>query len=200
MKLNAEKDGKKTAEKYKVQGYPTILFINAAGEVEGRIGGYMPPEGFAPEMERIAAAHREFPALQAKFKANPNDPEIAAKLAAIYAGRGRIDQAESMLAVAEKAPGRAGGSLAVALNAVADHYQLREEFGKAIPLFEKAAKVSQRPHDTAYAWISVATCYFQWRKPKEAVPALEKLLAVEGAPKDWVEQGKQMLQQAKRGE
>ena len=33
VKLNAEKDGKAAKDKYHVQGYPTILFINAAGEV-----------------------------------------------------------------------------------------------------------------------------------------------------------------------
>src|SRR5262249_15564150 len=124
LKVNAEKnDGPSIAKKYGVRGFPTILFINASGVVEGRIGGYMPPEGFSGQMQTLTKAHAEFPALEAKYRSSPHDASLAAKMAGIYAGRGSIDKAETALEAAEKGNLSDKGALAKAYNAVADHYQ-----------------------------------------------------------------------------
>jgi BlaI family penicillinase repressor len=48
------------------------------------------------------------------------------------------------------------------------------------------------------ALISEAACYFQSTRPKEAVKPLEALLRLDGTPKQWVTQGKQLLEQAKK--
>lgn len=201
LKVNAEKnEGPEVAKKYGVRGFPTILFINPAGEVEGKIGGYMPPEPFAQQMKLVADAHRELPALEAKHKADPNNVEAAAKLAAIYATRGQADKANALLEQAEKNdPENRSGHLTKPYNAIADMFQEKEQFEKAIPLFEKAAKTGKQPYDVAYARLSIAACYFQWQKPKEAIPALEALLAMPDAPKEFMSQGKQMLEAAKKG-
>ncbi len=200
IKLNAEKDGAAVAKKYKVTGFPTILFINGAGEVEGKIGGYMPPEGFSQQLTTIAKAHREFPALGAKMKANPGNSAVAAELAGIYAGRGNIAKAETMLEIAEKGDPRSGnGALARAYNAIADYYQEKGQFDRAIPIFTKAIKAGQSSNDIAYARISIASCCFSKNKPKEAIPSLEAILKMKDAPQEYLDQAKQMLDAAKRG-
>jgi tetratricopeptide (TPR) repeat protein len=196
IKLNAEKEGEAVAKKYGVRGFPTILFINSAGQVEGQIGGYMPPEGFSQEMTKYVEAHRDLPKMEARIKSNPNDTEAAAKLASIYAGRKEIGKAEKMLAVAEKNP--RSPLLSKAYNAVADHYQLANQFDKAIPLFEKGEKTGKTPYDVAYSRISIAVCRFSQRRPKDAIPVLEALVAMPNAPTEFKEQGKQMLQAARK--
>ena len=198
IKLNGDKDGRALAKTYNVVGFPTILFINSTGEVEGTIGGYMLPEEIVPKMSRIAQAHQEFPQLVVRIMAKPEDAATAAKLAAIYAGRGNITKAEAMLGVAEKDQAEAGASLAIALSSLGDYYQSNNKFDRAIPFFQKANKVGPTPNEIAYALISEAACYFQSTRPKEAVKPLEALLKLDGAPKQWVTQGKQMLEQARK--
>ena len=51
VRVNAEKGGEKIAERYDVQGFPTILFVDGAGNVVKRIDGYVD----ADEMLRILA-------------------------------------------------------------------------------------------------------------------------------------------------
>ena len=41
VRVNAEKGGEKVAERYNVQGYPTVLFVDGSGKVVKRIDGYV---------------------------------------------------------------------------------------------------------------------------------------------------------------
>lgn len=199
VKINAEKEGVAVAKKYGVRGFPTILFVNETGDVEGKIGGYLPPEPFGQQLKLIAGAHKEFPSLLARYKTNPNDGAVAAKLACIYATRGKGEKAAELLAQAEKAdPSNQSGGLTKAYNAVADSYQEAGQFDRAIPLFEKAVKTGKAPYDIAYAHVSIATCYFQANKPREAIPALKAILAMPDPPKEFADQAKQMLEAAKK--
>lgn len=53
VKLNPEtsEEGEEIAKKYGVQGYPTILFINADGFILENVGGYVEGEKFVPYMK-----------------------------------------------------------------------------------------------------------------------------------------------------
>jgi thiol:disulfide interchange protein len=53
VRLNAEKDGREAAVRYRVDGYPTVLFLDAGGVEVGRIPGYLPPGPFLEEMQDI---------------------------------------------------------------------------------------------------------------------------------------------------
>jgi thiol:disulfide interchange protein len=53
IKLNAEKAGRESASRFNVDGYPTILFLDAKGGEVGRIPGYMPPGPFLQELDDI---------------------------------------------------------------------------------------------------------------------------------------------------
>ncbi len=53
VRLNAEKDGRDAAERFNVDGFPTILFLDAAGSEVGRIPGYMEPAPFLEELASI---------------------------------------------------------------------------------------------------------------------------------------------------
>jgi len=64
--FNAEGTGQDAAERYAIGGFPTTVFLNGAGEEVDRIVGYLPPEEFLAELQRIrsgdtfAACIREF--------------------------------------------------------------------------------------------------------------------------------------------
>jgi thiol:disulfide interchange protein len=49
VRVNAEKGGEKVAQRYDVQGYPTILFVDGSGKIVKRIDGYVD----AAEMLRV---------------------------------------------------------------------------------------------------------------------------------------------------
>jgi thioredoxin-related protein len=201
VKVNAEKEGRSAAQRYGVNGFPTILFLTGGGEVAGKITGYRPPQPFADEMSRIATAHREYPALVQRVKANPKDGTSAAKLTIIYAGRGRAQQAEQTLRLAAAAdPENRSGQLAKAYNAVGDLYQENQQFDRAIPLFRQGLKVSRTPYDNAYSRISIAVCLFSQKRMKEAEPDLNAILAMPNAPAEMKQMAQRMLDYMRRGE
>jgi tetratricopeptide (TPR) repeat protein len=198
IKLNAEKEGVSTAKKYNVHGFPTILFVNAAGEIEGRIGGYMPAEPFTEQLKQISQAHRDFPQLQEDIKAKPDDVVVAGRLVAIYAMRGDAQHAASMIAQAEKAdPDNSKGALTKAYNAVGDLYQEQEQFDSAIPYFRKAASTGKDPRDVAYAHLSSAVCYLSQRKNADAIPDLEAVVNAADAPADLKKEAQDLLRQTR---
>ncbi len=52
VKVNAEKGGEEIARRYRVRGYPTILFLDGAGNVVERVDGYVD----ADEMVKLVSA------------------------------------------------------------------------------------------------------------------------------------------------
>lgn len=196
VKVNAEKEGVAQAKKYGITGYPTILFLNADGSVEGKIVGYQAGPAFAESMTKLITAHRELPLLEAAMAKNPNDSETAAKLAPLYAGKGDTEKTAAALKIVEtnspKSPALPG-----LYNALGDAYQNSEKFPQAIAQFTKAIATGTAAKEVAYAHISIAFCYLQQNKLKEAVPELEATIATPNAPADLVKQAQDVLPKVK---
>lgn len=53
VKLDAERDGRDAARRYGVEGFPTMVFLDATGREVGRIPGFLPPEPFLEELGDI---------------------------------------------------------------------------------------------------------------------------------------------------
>ena len=53
VRLNGEREGREAAARFNVEGYPTLVFLNAAGAEVGRIPGYMDPGPFLQELQGI---------------------------------------------------------------------------------------------------------------------------------------------------
>lgn len=193
LKVNAEKEGKDLASKYNVRGYPTILFVDGAGKLAGRIGGYMPPGPFADEMKKVQETQHELPKIRAALKKNPNDGEANAKLAAIISAAGERTEAEAALAKAEKA-GFKGEALARAYNGVGDLYQSDRKFKKAIEFFNKADAAAKTNKDRAYAKVSVLACCQSLQDKKGAAKAAKELLAMKDVPEDWRKMAERITQ------
>ena len=59
IKVNAEKGGKALAARFKIDGYPTVVFTDGAGVEVDRLVGYFPPDKFISEVRRIRAGPRD---------------------------------------------------------------------------------------------------------------------------------------------
>ena len=57
VKINADLD-RETASRYKITGFPTILFVDAAGGEIHRVIGYRPPQDFLREMNQALEASK----------------------------------------------------------------------------------------------------------------------------------------------
>jgi thiol-disulfide isomerase/thioredoxin len=215
LKLNAEKEGIAHAQRYAVNGFPTILFLDAAklpdpdkevkgkageGEVAGKIVGFEKPGPFAAHMRDFAQAARDYPVLLSRIEKNGSDLEALGKLAVVLHQRGNSKKAEQMLEQGEKLdPKNTKGLLTRAYNAVADDYQEAEQFDKAIPLFRKAADTGgQDVEAVSYALISIASCYLSQSKPDKAAPELEAILRLKGISEEDRKQAEETLQQIKK--
>ena len=58
LRLDAEGEGAEAARRYRVDGFPTILFLDAAGREVGRIRGFLPAPLFASRARAILDARR----------------------------------------------------------------------------------------------------------------------------------------------
>ncbi len=194
LKVNAEKEGKELAKKYGVSGFPTILFLDPKGGVMGKIGGYMPPDGFHDEMQKAISGYRDYPKVQARLKANPSDGWANAKLAAICGSKGDRAGAVKALGRAEKS-GFKGPELAAAYNAVGDSHQLGNEFDVAIGYFRKAFAASPDLKIRSYALVSIMYCHLGKRDPAAAKKAAKQLVDLKGATPEYVEMARKVLKQ-----
>lgn len=55
VRLDAESEGRELAQQLGVDGYPTVVFLDASGHEVYRIGGYLEPKEFLRELENVKA-------------------------------------------------------------------------------------------------------------------------------------------------
>ena len=197
MKINAEKD-RATAKKFKVRGFPTILFVTAKGKRIDKIVGYLPPEQFAAKLQDVLTIHQELAAIKAKFDADPSDLASGGKLGAAYANRGKPSLAKRIIRKLEAAdPTNEKGYLTSAYLALGEYYLDEEE--QPIMAIRWYAKAEDRGHDpsaVAEARYRIGLAYFHSRTkhtPKakkfgeklcSAGEAIDTLLAMSDIPEE----------------
>ncbi len=185
LKVNAEKEGVDLAKKYKVTGYPTILFVDAEGEVWGKTG-FMPPESFMDVMAGAIDIHKIYPKAKRTLEKYPNNGEANCQISRVYAARGELKNASAAIKKMEAAKHK-GKGVATAYNAVGDGYQIAEKYEKAVGYFLKAQKASKNPKDESYALVSIASCYWSAGDMTNAKKYANELIALKGATKEYVE-------------
>jgi thiol-disulfide isomerase/thioredoxin len=176
VRLNAEKDGSDVAMKYRSQisGFPTILFVDSEGKVEGKIGGYLPAPQFAESMGNLLALHREIPVLKQKFKSDPTDVKTAAQLTPVYAQQDNLSGATATLdRVKQLDPANEQGYLAKTAIIVGQMYANRSKFKEAVPLFQKAIQTAHTPEEAGYGHLNLAVAYLAQKDIKSAKTELQ---------------------------
>jgi len=97
-KIDAEKgEGVAFAKRYKVQGYPTILFLDADGNEIDRIYGYVPLKDFKEMMTDYNKGLNTYGYLKKEVKKNPKNIDASIKLADKYSMYGEDDKAKALL-------------------------------------------------------------------------------------------------------
>lgn len=91
VKMNADSSAvKELIEHYKISGFPTILIVNADSTEIDRIIGYLPPESFVNEIQRIQRGENTIADYIKKTTENPNDFNLWKALAGKYEDRGDL--------------------------------------------------------------------------------------------------------------
>ncbi|MCI0450354.1 MAG: thioredoxin fold domain-containing protein [Chlorobi bacterium] len=97
-KIDAEKgEGIKFAKKYNIQGYPTILFLDASGNEIDRIYGYVPMKEFKEMMVDYNKGINTYGDLKSKLEKDPNDIEANIKFADKLMTLSELDNAKKHL-------------------------------------------------------------------------------------------------------
>ncbi len=86
-------EGKALIKHYKIAGYPTIVFVDSDSVEIDRIIGYLPPEEFLSELQRIQRGENTIADYIKKTTQNPDDFNLWKILAGKYEDRGDLQSA-----------------------------------------------------------------------------------------------------------
>lgn len=97
-KIDAEKgEGVDFAKKYKIQGFPSILFLDGDGNEIDRVYGYVPAKDFLEMMTDYNKGINTYSYLQAEVEKNPSNIDASLKLADKYSMYSENDKAKVLL-------------------------------------------------------------------------------------------------------
>lgn len=110
-KIDAEKgEGIDFAKKYKIQGFPSILFLDGDGNEVDRVYGYVPAKDFMEMMQDYNKGINTFSYLKSEVEKNPSNIEASLKLADKYSMYSETDKAKELLnKIVEMDGSNAGG-------------------------------------------------------------------------------------------
>jgi thiol-disulfide isomerase/thioredoxin len=198
IKVDAEREGKDLAMKYGVHGFPTILFLNDTGGVEGMIDGYLPPANFIQTFNNTMKRHQDFLGAQARYQKNSNDVQTAFALEGFYAAQGNGSRTVAMQQQVERLdPQNAKGLLSRSCLYLGDYYSMRGKFDKSVPLYHRALKITREPRDLAIGHLSLAYCNLSQNHLKQALPDLKAIQTLANCPPDLKNAAQQILAKLK---
>lgn len=97
-KIDAEKgEGIDFAKKFKISGYPTVLFLDVNGNEIDRVFGYYPAKDFYEMMVDYNKGVNTFNSLKATLEKDPNDIPANLKIADKYMSLGKDKEAKEHL-------------------------------------------------------------------------------------------------------
>lgn len=96
-------DGERLVARHHVVGYPTVLFLDPAGEEIDRIFGYLAAPEFAAAMRDYRAGRNTVADLKDRLRSRPGDLQLTFDLGRRLAIRGERDEAERLLGRVRKA-------------------------------------------------------------------------------------------------
>lgn len=195
LKVNYEKEGADLAKMYKVTALPTVLFIDAEGDVWGKIVGYHQSEPFKGLMNGIINARKPYLKAKQLLRRRPNDGAANALVAQVYGKFGKLMQATSAIKKLEAARYK-GEDLAAVYSVVGKGFQDAGDFNEAINYFVKAQGAgiaAENPKDISYALILIVDCYASIGDITTAKKYALQLVRLTGAAKQHVDRARKFL-------
>ncbi len=96
LKVNKD-ENQALADQFGVQGIPATLFLDAAGEKVGEIGGYLPADAFLKELQSIQDNAKKYKAqsqaLNDRLTKDPNDVEAHLEIGRLLFDNNSVDKA-----------------------------------------------------------------------------------------------------------
>lgn len=194
VKVDAEHEGRDLAHKYGVTGFPTILFLNETGGVEGFFDGFMPAPKFTQSFNDTMKRHQDFQATQARYHRNGNDVQAASELVKFFASQGNGAEAISMQHQVERLdPKNARGLLALSCLNLGDYYSMRNQFDKSVPLYNRALHITKVPREMATVHLNLALCNLSQKRPQQALLDLKAVQTIPNCPQELKNAAQQVL-------
>lgn len=190
--LDAEKEGKALAAKYKVTAYPTIIFIDSNGSVFRRLQGAYPPDAFRGVIDGVLKMYADYKIASAAIKKNPKDSKVIAKLAWIDAGRGELASGEKYAKQAE-ALGFKGTDLIEAWLLLGDGRRQAKNSAGAIQAYDKALRLSQTGSQKGYAYLAMAVVYYEAGDAGRARMNCQAAISTKGVDADTKTQAQRLM-------
>lgn len=140
LKTNAEKDTA-LAEKYQVNGYPTVILTDPAGTEIDRIVGYAPASDFIKDIKGYLRGEGTLADLENKLKKDTTDIELWFGVGEKYQERRRFDEALSyfnqVISLDPKDQTKKASESLLNMGLI---YMKQKDYAKAIQGFEKIVK------------------------------------------------------------
>ncbi len=157
-KIDAEKgEGVDFAKKYKIQGFPSILFLDGDGNEVDRIYGYVPAKDFLEMMQDYNKGINTFSYLKTEVEKNPSNIDATLKLADKYSMYSEGDKAKELLnKIIQMDGSNAGGKTDDAQFRLISFTE-KEEKAKQLEAFIIANPNSDQLKD---AYVSLAETYY----------------------------------------
>lgn len=193
FKANAEKDTALT-EKYRVNGYPTVILANSSGQEIDRIVGYEPAPDFIKHINGYLKGEGTLSDYEQKVQKNPGDMQLWFSLADKYQGRRDFDKAvASFNKVVELDPKDTSGKASEALYNIGFMYMGRnvKDFPKALETFQGLVKKYPDSKVALDAEEYIPYSYEKMADTTKALSLYKKFLqdhpTLDPAEKEWVQ-------------
>lgn len=188
VKAEAKKDTI-TRERYKIAGFPTVIFMNSSGEEIDRIYGYLPPEEFVSAIQDYLQGKNTLEDIEKRFEADPKDAELAFRLAEKLEGRRMYEEASSYYnTVVDLDPKDEKGNSDDALFSLAWLEVRKKEYLKGVDAFKYFLQKFPKSEMVTDAEVSIPGCYAKAGDTTKALKLYERFLTEhpDSPDTDWV--------------
>jgi len=192
FRTNAEKDTA-LAEKYKVNGYPTVILVNSSGQEIDRLG-YAPAPDFISGIRGFLKGEGTLSDYESKAKQNPDDVQLWFKLGEKYQERRAFNQAvDCFNKVVSLDPLDKTGKASESLYELGWLYLGRnvKQYDKAVEAFQRVIKEYPKSKLALDAEEYIPYSYEKMADTTKALSLYKKFLkdhpTLDPGEKDWVQ-------------
>jgi len=183
VKVDAEKDVL-TSRKYRIYGYPSILFLRSNGQEIDRIVGYYSADEFLKTAKDILAGKNTFAVLLEKEKRCPNDIDLLYRLGVKFQDRGMGGEAIARFKkIIELDPQNESGKSDSAMVCIGEQYVREKErlgemrYHMAINEFNRLIFMYPKSKCVENAKLYIGYCYEKIADTTNAITAYEKFIS-----------------------
>lgn len=180
------------ARTYGIEGVPSFIFVDGAGDEAGRIIGFMPAPIFIQRLQQVLDEQQKVTDLRQRVAQHPEDVESKAALARIYIERRQGDKAAPLVdALAALPKDKAPSDMAEMLLGTAIAYGSRGDNDRALVYLDKVIRNYPGTEEAEWAGFFTGLALGLKGEREAAIRQLESVIAT--AKSEVVRERAQML-------